>query len=345
MKRSTIKFVLMVSLLWGCLSAMAGESLVPVEERRGVEQTFLTFPEWYLVHSPAEYAAYVARNPAHGFPFIGHIKQLWTSYADVTGEQLRRGYPSNLGYHVMICVIAGSTAIEYSLRAIYENTLGRLSWALSPGVLTDEDKYAALVAQDYVNFIRKEPWYLYPFTDKLTALWTHVPMTGTGIVRKWERRYALTTEYLIKAWYAKLIEFATRQSYVPAKMSTYAVAVLGTKPLPAIPDVTVEKTFSDGQALLSMPRYYNFRLAATALAESGIHIVDIAGNQSDILVTAWVRSDAQPQSLGGRILFKQPMITMPGYERVALVLPVASLSDFLLNASHNHLTVEHVYDY
>lgn len=345
MKLSIAKWGLLIGLLFSWLIATADDSFVPAEERRGAEQTLLTFPEWYLVHSPAEYANYIKHRPAHDFPFIGHIRQLWSSYAYVTKEQIHHNHPANLGYHVMIWVIASSTTIEYGLRSLYENTIGRLSWALSPEQLTDEDKFAALVAQDYVDFIRKEPWYLYPFTDKLTALWTTVPSSGSGLLRKWERRYALTTEYAIKAVYAKLIEFATRQSYEPAKMTTYVVAELGEHTVPDIPDVRLEKKLPNGQALLNLPRYFNFRLAATALAQSRIKMIDIAGNQSDILVSVWLRNDVPLDTLNQRILFKQPILTAPGYERVALMLPVSSLSNFLLKASEQGLKVEHIYDY
>lgn len=156
-------------LLWSLffyfiLSGTAyAESPIAPDQRRGVEQTFLTFPEWYLVHSPAEYAVYTTQHPAHEFPFITHIQQLWSSYAAVTREQIQAKYPANLGYHLMIGVIATSTTIEYGLRWAYENTLGRMSWATTSHGLTAEDRYAAQVAQDYVDFIRQQPWYLYDF--------------------------------------------------------------------------------------------------------------------------------------------------------------------------------------
>lgn len=333
------------SLLLSFLTAYSNESYVPLEGRRGEEQTFLTFPEWYLVHSPAEYANFVAKNPAHDFPFIGHIKQLWSSYSSVTEEQFNNHYPINLPYHVMICVIATSTTFEYGLRSIYENSIGRISWALSPKKLTAEDKYGALVAQKYVDFIRQEPWYLFDFTDKLKGLWMTVPMNGPGMLRKWERRYALSTEYLIKAVYAKVIEFATRQSYIPAAMTTYAVVDVAPKSIPRELNIQVVKMLPDGSTLLSMPRYYNFRIAATQLALSGSKLVDIAGNHSQILVTVWKRTDGRIENNNVRILFEQPIITMPGYERVGMILSVTKLSDFLFNAPKSNLIVEHVYDY
>lgn len=322
-------------------AAQAVESPIAADQRRSVEQTFLTYPEWFLVHSPAEYARFVKDHPSHEFPFLGHTGQIWSSYASVTREQLRAGYPANGGYHVMICVIAGSTSLEYGLRSMYENTLGRVSWGLSSGKLTAEDKYGAAVAQDYVDFIRKEPWYLYNFSSKLGKLWTDTPWWGPDILRKWERRYALTTEYLIKAVYGKLIELATRAAYDEALLTTQVVADRAPSPSDG---VKVIRTLPDGRLVLELPRYYDFRLAATRLAKQGVKLVDIAGNDSVILVTV-IADMAERVPPGSRLLFEQPILTETGRKRMAIVLPVADLSGFLATADGKHIAVEHVYDY
>jgi hypothetical protein len=321
------------------------QSPVPAADRRSAEQTLLTFPEWYLVHSPAEYARMVQTGPSHDFPFLAQIAQLWTSYAAVTREQMRESYPLNPGYHVMIWVIASSTTVEYALRSIYENTVGRASWLLGGKKLTDEDRYGAQAAQEYVDFIRQEPWYLFDFSARLRHLWRDVPMWGPGLMRKWERRYALTTEYAIKAVYGKLIEKATRAAYTPALMTTDVVVdhLPGGWSAPA--HVSVLARLPDGRALLALPRYFDFRLAATALTQQGIHLTDIAGNTSEILVTLWMKDDATLPAGSGRILFEQPL-TMPAHtRRVALLIPVRSLSDFLAEAGKDGLVTEHVYDY
>ena len=58
------------------------EVLTAPEDRRTPDQTFLTFPEWYLVHSPAEYARYLSRSePPSAFPLFAHIGQFWQGYA------------------------------------------------------------------------------------------------------------------------------------------------------------------------------------------------------------------------------------------------------------------------
>lgn len=343
--KTIIAKLLTALALCSASTAFAAESPVAPDQRRSVEQTFLTYPEWFLVHSPAEYAGYVARQPAHGFPFIGHSRQIWSSYASVTGEQVRGKYPANAGYHAMIMVIGSSTTAEYGLRWAYENTIGRIGWATSSGALTEEDRYGAAVAQDYVDFIRKEPWYLYNFWGKLKGLWSGTPAFGPDMIRKWERRYALTTEYLIKAAYGKLIERATRAAYDEALLTTQVVVDRLPARLPQQTGIKLVKQLPDGRAVLDLPRYYDFRIAATKLAQAGSTLQDIAGNNSVILVTVWADHDAALATARQRILFEQPLLTMPGRKRVALVLPVTDLSGFLVRAQVQNLKVEHVYDY
>src|SRR3984957_6472625 len=164
-------------------------------DRRGEEQTFLTFPEWFLVFSPAEYAEFVRTHYPDEFCFWGHIGQLWSSYGQVIHQTRVRDEPTNWGYHVMIMVIGVSTSVEYTIRSAYEQLIGRVSALL--GGRTAEDDFAAQVAREYVDFIRVRPWYEFDFTARLKRLWTQ-SLLGPHPFRKLERRYALTTEYLVK---------------------------------------------------------------------------------------------------------------------------------------------------
>lgn len=324
-------------------AATAADSPVPLEQRRSVEQTFLTYPEWFLVHSPAEYAGMVDTRPAHEFPFMRHIGQLWSSYGNVIGEQRRQHYPANPGYHVMIGVIATSTTAEYAIRWGYENTVGRISWATASG-LTPEDRYGAAAARDYVVFIRKQPWYLFDFGSRLTGLWTGLPATGPDMIRKWERRFALSTEYAVKGVYGKLIALATGAAYDPALPTTEVVADRVPDSLPPGAGVKVLRRLSDGRALLELPRYDAFKDAAGYLAEHGVRLVDIAGNDSVILLTVQVERARRFEG-DARVLFEQPMITVADRKRVGLVLSVGALSDFLRTADAEGIAIEHIYDY
>jgi hypothetical protein len=153
LKRSQDLFAaLLIAAVTGGAVVAATEPLAPTENRRGEDQTFLTFPEWYLVYSPAEFASFTREHAPSDFPFWGHVAQLWSSYGAVIDAT--RPYSFNAKYHVMIVVIGVSTTVEYALRSTYETLIGRVGELFSVAGGTEEDRFAARVAQDYVDSIR-----------------------------------------------------------------------------------------------------------------------------------------------------------------------------------------------
>lgn len=317
----------------------------PPEHRRGGDQTFLTFPEWFLVYSPDEYAAFVKERPPSEFPFFGHLRQFWSSYRAVY-DATRRDYPVNSEYHVMIAVIGISTTAEYALRSAYENTLGRASEVTTTYGTTDEDRLGARVAQDYVDFIRDRPWYEFDFLAPLETLWRDTPAWGPGPLRKWERRYALTSEYLAKAGYAWLLRQGTAAAYGAAETTTAVVLDRVPEGIEAeLPRLRVLERFPDGGALVTLPRYDDFKDHAAAVARQGATFVEIAGNRGPILVTALVPSGWAPPVAGASLLFTQPILTRPGRQRAAVTVPVGALADLLRVLEREGHTLEHVYDY
>jgi hypothetical protein len=334
-----------VLLLVAAATAPAGEApITPVEHRRGEDQTFLTFPEWYLVHSPAELAQFLSAQRAPSeFPWGGHIGQFWQGYRAVTHET--RDYPFNGGYHAMVSVIGGSTTVEYGLRAAYESTVGRLAEATSDGTPTAEDQLGARVAQAYVDFIRIDPWYLFDFITPLRTLWSDTPAVGHNLMRKWERRFALSTEYLVKAGYAWLIKLGTQSVYEAAKPVTAVVLDRLPSALPAnLPEL--KRLDGGGDAvLMTVPRYRAFMAYAQALAAQGVSFREIAGNRSFIVASVIVRADSAPLAAPLRSLFVQPILTQHGWERRVIALPVAELSAQLRRWRAADMQVEHLYDY
>lgn len=343
MKRLHRIFFLAVWLALFAPSGAAAESpSAPPEHRRGAEQTYLTYPEWFLVFSPAEYADYVQSNTPTDFPFIGHVRQFWQSYEAVIDATA--SYPLNLGYHVMILVIGTSTTVEYAIRAAYETLIGRVSELFATGGATEEDRYGARVAREYVEFIRERPWYEFDYPARLVGLWRETAWWGPAPVRKWERKYALTTEYLIKAGYAWLIKLGTQASYDTPLLNT--AVVLDTLPegiereLPRI-EVLAR---SEGGVLLLVPRYDEFMRYSQVLAARGANFVEIAGNRSEILVSALAASDWTPPATA-KMLFLQPVLTQPRRHRFVFTVPVSGLSNVLNELTRNGVTVEHVFDY
>src|SRR5439155_1295656 len=103
--------------------------------------------------------AHTVFNAGLGVPWETNrqeLRQFWQGYGAVYSAT-RKDYPFNFGYHVMVMVIGTSTTAEYALRAAYETLIGRLGELTATHGLTDEDRYAAAVAQDYVDFIRIDP--------------------------------------------------------------------------------------------------------------------------------------------------------------------------------------------
>jgi len=336
-----IGLLLAASLLPGLVRA---EPVTPPEYRRSVEQTFLTYPEWFLVFSPAEYADYTRDHTPTRFPFLGHIGQFWGGYRAVC--RATKAYPSNPDYHLMIWVIGTSTTIEYAARSAYQVFVGRLSEATQRHGLTEEDRLDAEIAQDYVTFIRLYPWYEYDFTRALERLWKETSLWGPDPIRKWERKYALTSELLIKAGYGWLIKKADRTVYSEQPLTTAVVLDRVPSHLAApLPLLKVEKVYPDGSALCIVPRYDAFMEYAEVLARSGVGFREIAGNDGPMLVSVLTLPDVSfgiPGCLG---YFAQPILTRPPWKRVVLSVPVASLNSFLAAAATSGVQIEHLYDY
>jgi hypothetical protein len=318
--------------------------VAPPEHVRGVEQTFLTYPEWFLVFSPAEYAQYVQGSSPDGFPFVGHIGQFWEGYYAVTRESRAMGHALNPGYHLMVMVIGVSTSVEYALRSVYERLLGRLSQAAA-GAATPEDRLASRVAQEYVDFIRVLPWYEFDFWAPLRSLWTDVPWAGPDLLRKWERRFALSTEYGIKALYAKLIKGGTKSIYDTPLLVTAAVVQPAPRPDARLPDLKVLQPLADGSVLVTVPRYDAFTVHAQALAAQGLEFREIAGNRSILLVSLVGAAAWEPTAGIDKRLFAQPILTQPGRKRVVATVRVPQLGAALREWSRQGVTVEHLFDY
>jgi len=324
--------------LFALMAAAAGAAPVvtPPADRRPADQTYLTVPEWFLVFSPEEYARSLApaRRSPSAFPFAGHIGQFWQSYRDVAAQCAP--LPANGGYHVMIAVIGVSTTVEYALKGIYEGVVGRFTELVSNGADTPEDRLGAKVAQDYVDFIKVRPWYEFDFLTPARQLWG-LPADG-NILRRWERRYVLTSEYLVKAGYAQLIEAGTRSSYdVPIERT---IAIMRAPAGLALPPDTRVLAQDGTRWLIDTPRRQAFQDAAIPLARQGAEFEEIAGNRSEILVTIVA---SRPPPPGGRVIYTQAILTQLGLTRFAVAYPVQRLAGVLRETPVAN--VEHLYDY
>jgi hypothetical protein len=317
--------------------------LTPQAAIRLPDQTFLTYPEWFLVFSPAEQADYFKTHTSTTFPYLKHVDQMWGGYG-VVYDQIKGNFPFNTGYHVMIGVIAGSTTVEYGIKSFYETIIGRVTDANPNEEMTTEDKFNADYEHSYVKFIEALPWYEYDFNHQLKSLWRNTPFSGPHLLRKLERRYYLTTELLVKSGYGWLIGLGTKSAYETASLQT---AVVIDK-LPAGLDTTGfvhnVKVLPNGMVLANLPRYAEFNTAVSKLAKNGVGFTEIAGNKGAIMLTILTE---RPLNVTGnyKALFTQPVFTKPGLSRIALVTTVKNISATIKTLLDDKVIIEHVYDY
>jgi len=314
------------------------------EDCRAPDNTFLTFPEWYLVYSPDEYADHLTMDhPPSEFPYLGHVGQLWQGYHGIY-QATRNDYPFNTDYHIMIWIIAGSTTIEYGLKWGYEAIVGRVTEASRLHGMTPEDRLAAEVARDYVAFLDVEPWYKFDFLKALGRLWTETGMWSADPVRSWERKYYLTSDYLAKAGYAWLIKQMSEGAYgVESQVTAVVLDRFPEDARKALPKVNVLNEAAEGSVLVHVPRYQAFAPHSLALAKRGLEFQEIAGNRGPILITAIVPEDF---ALGEwKLVFTQPILTRPGTKRIAIAVRVPELSATLRKLDRPGIKLEHVYDY
>ncbi|NKB35991.1 MAG: hypothetical protein GKR93_02315 [Gammaproteobacteria bacterium] len=303
---------------------LAAQTTTPEEHIRGQDQTFLTYPEWFLVHSPTEYASFLETQKPGNFPWFGHVGQFWQSYESVF-RRVKDVYPFNGEYHVMLMTIGVSTTVEYAVKGLYEFTIGRLTEAISSNRMTDEDRVAYEEATLYAEFILRQPWYEFDYLGSLRKLWFETSFFDRDIVRKLERKYILTSEYLIKAFYAWLIEQGAAASFDAPLHKTAVVTAEG--------------------ALNYFPRYRPFTHEAVSFANTGGNFIEIAGNRESVVLSLLTTANWNAESIMAKTLFTQAIITVEGQSRHVIELKVKDLAEALRSIELSKLQLEHIYDY
>jgi len=188
----------------------------------GGASTYFTLPAWFIVYHAEEYAAAIGAARPSAFPYFSSIAQYWSYYRGVC-DQTCSQYKFDFGSHLMLGAIGASFTIENGLKGVYENSVGRATERWS-GVNTDEDRFAVQTAVEYGRFLHMKPWYDFPFKTKLFTLWSQTPRWGPHPVRKWERRFALSVEYGVKAAYGWTIRQGAKALYGDEDEWVYAWA-------------------------------------------------------------------------------------------------------------------------
>ncbi len=157
-----------------CMRARVAEAspyqpLLPPESRRNGVDTFLTYPEWSIVHAYEDLAGVTRERGEEHFGYWRAVRSYWSSLCSLSRIASSRGDIA-LDMKAMLYIIGVSFSGEMAVKGLYETSIGRLTAWLRGPERTPDDRYAARVAEDYAAFLRQTPWYEYPFWTTLKTI-------------------------------------------------------------------------------------------------------------------------------------------------------------------------------
>lgn len=309
--------------------------------RRTEVNSYLSYPEWYIVHAYEDFAGVMKTSDEHAFSYPASIIGFWSSLCDITTRTTRQAATPG-DTRAMLYIIGVSFTAEMIVKGAWEETIGRASaWWRGP-VKNAEDRFASGVADRYAAFLTQTPWYQYPFAATVAQFWRETPFGDQSTLRSIERRVALTAEWGVKAGYAVLIAQAAGLSPADLRIRS-VVAGLPAADLAAMPGITLVSDTAGG-ALIETDRYRAFTDIVKQVAGRGGRFTEIAGNRR-VLVTALVPMKGATTAFGGERLFAFPLQARPGWQRIGLDVAVDRLGDVMGAVAAEGGSFEHLYDY
>lgn len=327
-------------------SGTAAIELPPITDtgyRRPLDNTYFTFPEWYIVYSFEDFGRFLDHSSESQFGYLRHILGFWRSFCTIN-RAMPPATESRFDVKLMIYVIGVSYSTEYAIKGLYEITIGHLFEWIRGRKLTPQDEYARAVLQDYAAFLYTVPWFRYPFRDKLDGLEAISAPTPSRL-RSRERDFALGTEYFLKIGYAHAIQAALDASDDDEPRDIkFVVQTLPPEVLAAEPRITLVRTLSPDWALVQAPRYKALTEILSKLLDGGYRLAEIAGNR-DILITVIAPDDAILDVADTSELFSLELDARPGFRRAGLKARIDRLVEIKHALAARDVSLEHFYDY
>lgn len=353
LKRAAIALVVLlllaaIPILWNetqCVGSLPAhpstyKPILPEPDRRNLVDTYLTYPEWSIVHAYEDFAGVLRKGDESDFGYLASIAGYWRNLCRISAIASSEGTITG-DVRAMLYIIGVSFTGEMGIKGIYETSIGRVTELIRGSGKTAEDKFALATAERYAAFLQQTPWYEFPFGPTLAAFWNETPMFQGSAARSLERRFALSAEYGVKAVYAKLIAQAAALS--PATLTIRSVVYpFGSEDATA--DIKLIARRDDGSAIIETPRYRAFTRIILDLLDKQKSFFEIAGNK-EVLVTVLIKSDALLPLASIRELFDVPLQARPGWVRRGIVVPVLALGPLAHDVKSAGAEFEHVYDY
>ncbi|MEE9387342.1 MAG: hypothetical protein V3U96_01925 [Paracoccaceae bacterium] len=343
LKRLTLTLLLLVALLFSPIIWIetacrgTGETIAytPITtdpaHHRAESRSYMTYPEWHIVHAYDDYARVISTDDPHDYRYISGIKGFWTSLCALSKTSAQHGGFSSASKQTIYTIGVSFTA-ELAMKALYEETIGRISTIVRGPDHTALDDLSAQQAAKYAKFLQQVPWYKWDFPSDIAAL----KSTKINSFRDSERAFALGLEFGAKAKYAKLIAAAVAS--VGADKLTLRLVITDIERTALAGFDAVQIITSHPQGIeVETPRYRVLTHMLDELARDGANFVEIAGND-DIMLTA-ISDAPYPDALHS---FKRQ-----GYGdfRHLISLKVTDLADTLRSFDADLVRLEHIHDY
>ncbi|MEM8650381.1 MAG: hypothetical protein AAGF54_07625 [Pseudomonadota bacterium] len=318
----------------------AYKSIVTDKEfTRGEANSYLTYPEWHIVYAYEGLANVLKTRDEYAFDYTTSISGFWRAYCGLNKKANQHG-GGEFGTRLVIYTIGASFTLEMMLKAAYEETLGRVFALIRGSQKTQQDQYAAEMAQDYATFLQQIPWFKYDFNAANDTLW-NLPVENT--LRGWERRLALGLEWKAKSGYASIIDSSAGLAGAPQLRFRSVVKNLTPDQLSSINEVDIVSTTAD-YTIIETPRYRKLTRIIIKITEAGGELVEIAGND-DIMLSAVEPANRNVSPFQtGRVL---SVINRDGFNsrRILVALKVSELGKAIKEISESGREIEHIYDY
>jgi hypothetical protein len=311
---------------------------------RAEGDSFLTYPEWYIVYAYSDLAGVTRASSESSFDYYRSVKGFWSSLCGARRAS-SSARPATQDQMITDYIIGSSFTAEMAVQGLYERTVGALTVAWRGSERTEEDKFNQALLDDYAKFLEQTPWYRYPFADKLSALWNDVPFEPS--LRSVERRFSLSLQYGVKSVYAKAIEALAGLSPADLEIGSVVLAP-AAQALPADARIRSvrEVRSNDGRqgVLMITPRYREFTSIIREIGAKGLSFGEIAGN-TRILTTVLVPPGELPLSDGAKPIFETDVQSMPGWRRVGYDTEVTVVAALPARVEASGARFEHAYDY
>jgi len=309
----------------------------PAFQRREAN-TYLTYPEWHIVFAYDGLANALKTGDEYAFDYFPSISRFWSSTCALTRVAGEHG-GADWGTRSMIHTIGVSFTAEMTLKALYEETIGRVAAWTRGAQKSPQDLVVATMASDYASFLRQTPWYMYPFDREVQKLWA-APVDQR--IRGWERRIGIGLEFKAKVTYAKVIAQAVAATGEAQLIIRTIVSGLSADALSKLPNVKVIGARAEGIEI-ETPRYDLYTRLLIDIAKQGGVIREIAGND-EIMVSLTVPEGSAVPMERGVVLFRMKRDGIAG-DRVLVNVKVVELATFLTRHPLGDPGLEHIFDY